>query len=233
VTSEEPALVRSVEGVHEGVHAGAVSAGRNSKVLDLGAGGGLLGSEVGTVGVEPEVTVGRVMGVDEGVEVGVHGLVGVVIVNSLGDGGGLDNRGSHGLDRSLDRGGGLLSDKGGGVLTGSSRRDVGALENPEAVLAGGVPHSDGVSVLANVAVLPDPLPVSSALLPEHGSVLLGEGGAVTAIPGVEPLLLEDLGVLGVNDTLAASGSDETSCGDKSEHDEDRWRNFLSLLAELK
>ena len=156
MTSEEPALVRSVEGVHERVDTGAVSAGRNSKVLDLGAGGGLLGSEVGTVGVEPEVTVGRVMGVDEGVKVGVHGLVGVVIVNSLGDGGGLDNRGSHGLDRSLDRGGGLLSDKGGGVLTGSSRRDVGALENPEAVLAGGVPHSDGVSVLANVAVLPDP-----------------------------------------------------------------------------
>ena len=56
---------------------------------------------------------------------------------------------------------------------------------------------------------------------------------MTAIPGIEPLLLEDLSVLGVNDTLAASGSDETSCGDKSEHDEDRWRNFLSLLAELK
>ena len=154
MTSEEPALVGSVEGVHKGVNTGAVSAGRNSKVLDLG--GGLLGSEVGTVGVEPEVTVGRVMGVDEGVEVGVHGLVGVVIVNGLGDGGGLDNRGSHGLDGSLDRGGGLLSDEGGGVLTGGSRWDVGALENPEAVLAGGVPHSDGVTVLANVAVLPDP-----------------------------------------------------------------------------
>lgn len=154
MTSEEPALVRSVEGVHEGVNTGAVGAGRNSKVLDLG--GGLLGSEVGTVGVEPEVTVGRVMGVDEGVEVGVHGLVGVVIVNGLGDGGGLDNRGSHGLDRSLDGGGGLLSDEGGRVLTVSSRRDVGALENPEAVLAGSVPHSDGVPVLANVAVLPDP-----------------------------------------------------------------------------
>ena len=154
MTSEKPALVRSVKRVHEGVDTGAVSAGRDAKVLDLG--GGLLGGEVGAVGVESEVTVGWVMGVDEGVEVGVHGLVGVVIVNGLGDGGGLDNRGSHRLDRSLDRGGGLLSDEGGGVLTGSSRWDVGALENPEAVLAGGVPHSDGVTVLANVAVLPDP-----------------------------------------------------------------------------
>ena len=66
-----------------------------------------------------------------------------------------------------------------------------------------------------------PLSVSSTLLPEDGAVLLGKGGAMTAVPGIEPLLLEDLGVLGVNDTLAASGSDETSCGDKSEHDEDR------------
>ena len=96
------------------------------------------------------------MGVDEGVEVGVHGFVGVVIVNGLGDRGGLDNRGSDGLDWSLNRGGGLLSDKGGRVLSVSSRGDVGTLENPEAVLAGSVPHSDGVPVLANVAVLPNP-----------------------------------------------------------------------------
>jgi len=218
VTSEKAALVRSVKRVHEGVDTGAVSAGRDAKVLDLG--GGLLGGEVGAVGVESEVTVGWVMGVDEGVEVGVHGLIGVVIVNGLGGGGGLDNRGSNGLDRSLDRGGGLLSDEGGRVLSVSSRGDVGTLENPEAVLASGVPHSDGVSVLANVAVLPDPLSVSSTLLPEDGAVLLGEGGAMTTVSGIEPLLLEDLGVLGVNDTLAASGSDETSGGDKSEHDED-------------
>merc|ERR1719158_1094400 len=163
---------------------------------------------------------GWVMGVDEGVEVGVHGLIGVVIVNGLGGGSGLDNRDSNGLDRSLNRGGGLLSDEGGRVLSVSSRGDVGTLENPEAVLASGVSHSDSIPVLANVAVLPDPLSVSGTLLPEDGAVLLGEGGAVTAVPGIEPLLLEDLGVLGVNDTLAASGSDDTSGGDKSEHDED-------------
>jgi hypothetical protein len=231
VTSEKPALVRSVKRVHEGVDTGTVSAGRNAKVLDLG--GGLLGGEVGAVGVESEVTVGWVMGVDEGVEVGVHGLIRVVIVNCLGGGGGLNNRGSNRLDRSLDRGGGLLSDEGGRVLSVSSRGDVGTLKNPEAILASSVPHSDGVSVLANVAVLPDPLSVSGTLLPEDGAILLGKGGAMTAVPGIEPLLLEDLGVLGVNDTLAANGSDETSCGDKSKHDEDRWRNFLSLLAELK
>ena len=154
MAGEEAALVGSVEGVHEGVDAGAVSAGRDTEVLDLGS--GLLGSEVGAVSVESEVTVGRVMGVDEGVEVGVNGLVGVVIVNSLGNGGGLDNGGSNGLDGSLDRGGGLLSDEGGRVLSISSGGNMSTLENPEAVLAGGVPHSDGVPVLADVAVLSNP-----------------------------------------------------------------------------
>ena len=146
-------LVGGVEGVDEGVDSGTVSAGRDGvhKVLLGGSG---LGGEVGSVGVESEVAVGRVVGVDEGVEVGIHGLVGVVIVDCLG--GGLDNRGSNRLDRSLNRGSGLLRDEGGRVLSVSSRGDVGTLENPEAILAGSVPHSDGVPVLANVAVLPDP-----------------------------------------------------------------------------
>ena len=190
VTSEEPALVRSVEGVHKGIDTGAVSAGRNSKVLDLS--GGLLRSEVGTVGVEPEVTVGRVMGVDEGVEVGVHGLVSVVIVNGLGDRGGLDNRGSDGLDWSLNRGGGLLSDKGGRVLSVSSRGDVGTLENPEAVLAGSVPHGDGLALLVDVAVLAHPLTVGGRLLPVNCSVLLGIGRPKPSVTGVESLFLENL-----------------------------------------
>ena len=47
MTCEEPALVRSVEGVHEGVDTGAVSAVRDAEVLDLG--GGLLVGEVGAV----------------------------------------------------------------------------------------------------------------------------------------------------------------------------------------
>ena len=230
VSGEEAALVTGVEGVDEGVDSGAVSARGDAEVPHLG--GGLLGGEVGAVSVEPEVAVGRVMGVDEGVEVGVHGLVSVVIVNGLGDGSGLDSGLDRGLDRSL-LGNHLLGGEGGGVLAIGPGGDVGALDDPEAALAGGVPHGDGLAVLVDVAVLPDPLPVSRALLPEHGAVLLGEGGAVAAVTGVEPLLLQDLGVLGVNDTLAASGSNETSCGDKSEHDGESRRNFLSLLAWLK
>ena len=49
------------------------------------------------------------------------------------------------------------------------------LQDPAVVLAGGVPHGDGLAVLVDVAVLADPLPVSSRLLPEHSPVLLGEG----------------------------------------------------------
>ena len=49
------------------------------------------------------------------------------------------------------------------------------LQDPEAVLAGSVPHGDGLSVLVDVAVLADPLPVSSRLHPEHSPVPLGKG----------------------------------------------------------
>ena len=108
------------------------------------------------------------MWVDEGVEVGVNGFVVVVIVSRLGHGNGLD-WGGHGGD------GGGLGNEWGGVLSVSSGGNVSALQDPEAVLAGGVPHGDGLAVLVDVAVLADPLPVSSRLLPEHSPVLLGEG----------------------------------------------------------
>ena len=217
-------LVAGVEGVDERVDSGAVRAGRHAEALHLG--GGLLGLELGAVGVEPEVAVCGVVGVDEGVEVGVHGLgVRVVVVDNLGRGGGLLGEGGGG---GLDGGGGGagLGHEGRGVLAVGPGGDVGALEDPEAVLAGAVPHGDGLPVLVDVAVLPDPLPVGRALLPEHGAVLLGEGGAVAAVPGVESLLAQDLGVLGLNG-LAGGGGDETRGGDDSEHGDG---NFLSLLA---
>ena len=70
---------------------------------------------------------------------------------------------------------GNLRVEGSALKTIGSLRDVSSLQDPEAVLTSGVPHSDGLAVLVNVAVLPDPLPVSRRLLPEHRPVLLGEG----------------------------------------------------------
>jgi len=70
---------------------------------------------------------------------------------------------------------GNLGVEGSALKTIGSLRDVSSLQDPEAVLTSGVPHSDGLAVLVNVAVLTNPLPVSSCLLPEHRPVLLGEG----------------------------------------------------------
>jgi len=227
MSSEESGLlVGGVEGVHEGVDSGTVGTGRNTEVLG-GGGGGRLGSEVGSVGVESEVTVGWVVGVDEWVEVGVDGFVNIVVVN--GGGGGLDDRGG-GLNGSSDGLSGLLSDEGGGVLSVGSGWDVSSLQDLEPVLASGVPHSDGLAFLINVAVLTDSLTVSGGLLSEHGSVLLSKSCSMSSVTSVESLLLQDLGILGFNKLLTGSGSDETGCCDKSEHFES---NFQTLLAWLK
>ena len=80
------------------------------------------------------------------------------------------------LTRSRSRGGHEL---GGGLPVGSGGHVV-ALEDPEAVLAGGVPHGDGLAILVDVAVLANPLAISSCLLPVNCSVLLGIGGSKPA-----------------------------------------------------
>ena len=78
---------------------------------------------------------------------------------------------------------GKLLARGRGGLELSSGLPVGpgghvvALEDPEAVLASGVPHGDGLAILVDVAVLANPLAVSSCLLPVNCSVLLGIGGS--------------------------------------------------------
>jgi len=95
VSGEETSLlVGSIEWVDEGVDSGAVGTGRNSEVA--GGSGSGLGGKLGSVGVESEVTVGWVMGVDEWVEVGVNWLISVVVVDGLGNWGwgSLDNWGS-------------------------------------------------------------------------------------------------------------------------------------------
>ena len=156
---------------------------------------------LGSVGVVSKVPVSRIVGVDEGVH--VHGLHVVVVVLLL----------LWCVVVSL-----LLLLDGlaivrvvcGGVLAVGPGGDVGALEDPEAVLAGAVPHGDGLPVLVDVAVLPDPLPVSRGLLPEHGAVLLGEGGPKPAIAGIEPLLLQDLGILGIQSLATHAGCETRS-----------------------
>ena len=225
VTGQKTSLVVGVvEGVDEGVDAGAVGAVGHGGGGPL-AGGVVLGGEVGAVGVEPEVAVGGVVGVDEGVEVGVDGgiVVDDVIVErgSLGLGGlglGLQEGGGGGSYRGNNGGrGGKVSVEGGRVETVGAGGDVVAL-HAESVLAGGPLDADGLARVVDVAVLAGPLTlVVDGLLPGHDSVLLGVGRAELAGAGVEALLLEDLGVLGV-DELAAGGGGEAG-GDNLEIDD--------------
>ena len=81
---ESSLLVAGVEWVDEGVDSGTVGAVWNSEVVGL-SWSNLLRGELGSVGVESEVTVSGVVGVDEWVEVGVDWFVSVVVVNGLGD----------------------------------------------------------------------------------------------------------------------------------------------------
>ena len=77
------------------------------------------------------------------------------------------------LTRSRGRAGGGL-ELGRGLAVGAGGHVV-ALQDPEAVLAGSVPHSDGLARLVDVAVLADPLTVRGCLLPVNCPVLLGIG----------------------------------------------------------
>lgn len=191
--------VGGVKRVDKRVDAGAVGAGRHGGAVQLGKSGLLLlnGGEAGGVGVELEVAVSRVVGVDKRVEVGVDGGVALVnIVVVLGGGGSDGDRGGDlsdggGSDRRL-----ILGGKWSRVETVGAGGNVGTVQDPEAVLAGGVLHGVGLAVVPDVAVLPDALALRSGLLSKDNAVLLGVGGAETAIAGVEALLLEDFGVLG-------------------------------------
>jgi len=161
----------------------------------------LSGSELGRVNVSLEIQVGGVSRVDERIEVAAGNLrlllrlllllsYELLLWLSLL----CRSRRSHRSDRSDWSG--LFSDwsslrlgwrrllrftlgnlgvKGSALKAIGSLRDVVSLQDPEPVLTRGVPHCDGLTVLVNVAVLTDPLTVSSRLLPEHRPVLLGEG----------------------------------------------------------
>jgi len=162
----------------------------------------LFGSELSSVNVSLEIQVGRVSRVDERIEVSAGNLrlwllwlllwllsyKLWLLLSLLGRSHRSTSDWSHrsGLfsDRSSLRLGwrrllrfslGNLWVEGSALKTIGSLRDVVSLQDPEPVLTSGVPHSDGLTVLVNVAVLTNPLPVSSRLLPEHRPVLLGEG----------------------------------------------------------
>jgi hypothetical protein len=210
--------VRSVEGVDEGVDSGTVSA-VGDEVGVQGCGGGSPGGEVSSVAVEGKVAVGGVVGVDEGVEVGVLDLI--VVVADLGFGllgNDLDLLGSDLLLLLLlNLDGSLLGnwdwcfvnvlsvESGGGLSVG---RNVRSVENAESVNAGGVLDSVGLAVFSDVGVFSESVSVDVGLLPEDVSVLSGEGGSGAAVSGVESLLLQDLGILGVD--LGAASSDGDS-----------------------
>jgi len=222
VSGEETGLlVGGVEGVDEGVDAGAIGARGHE---GGGAGFGGVGSELGCVAVELEVAVGGVVGVDEGVEVGVDGSVVVVGVVD-GDGGdgllGLRSGGEAGslLGSDLGFGGevilnGEIGVEGGGVLAAGG--NVGALENAEAVLSGGVLDGVGLAVVTDVRVLADAVAGAVGLFAEDLAVLGGEGGAGAAVAGVETLLFEDLGEL-ILDLAGSGGQDGGGAHDVAEH----------------
>jgi hypothetical protein len=173
------------------------------KLLDL-LSGSWSGSELSSIYVGLEIKMSWIGGVDEGVEVAGwslwlrlrHKLLLWLLLLSLSE---RSDRCGLGSDRSSLR---LLNFttsnlwvKRSALKSISSLRNVVSLEDPESVLASGVPHSDGLPVLVNVAVLPNPLPVRRGLLPEDSPVLLSEGRAKPAVSSVKSLLFQNFCIL--------------------------------------
>jgi len=92
---------------------------------------------------------------------------------------------------------GNLGVEGSRLESSGAEGNVVALQDPESVLAGGVFHCDRLPIVVDVAVLPDSLPVGGHLLPRDGAVLLSIGRTKPPISCIEPLLLQDLGILAV------------------------------------
>jgi len=178
------------------------------KLLDL-LSGSWSGSELSSIYVGLEIKMSWIGGVDEGVEVAGwslwlrlrHKLLLLLwlLLLSLSERSDRSDRCGLGSDRSSLR---LLNFttsnlwvKRSALKSISSLRNVVSLEDPEAVLASGVPHSDGLPVLVNVAVLPNPLPVRRGLLPKDSPVLLSEGRAKPAVSSVKSLLFQNFCIL--------------------------------------
>jgi len=120
VTSKKTSLlVRSIKRVDEWVDTGTVSTGGNT----VGESIDMVTSKVGSVPVELEVTMSRVMRVDEWVEVRINWCINIVIVNRLGNRSSLLDRSSNLYRGDTCRGRGL-GNKGSSFLTSSSSRNM-------------------------------------------------------------------------------------------------------------
>jgi len=120
VTSKKTSLlVRSIKRVDEWVDTGTVSAWGNT----VGESIDMVTSKVGSVPVELEVTMSRVMRVDEWVEVRINWCINIIIVNRLGNRSSLLDRSSNLYrgDTCRCRG---LGNKGSSFLTSSSSRNM-------------------------------------------------------------------------------------------------------------
>ena len=215
VAAKQTLLVGTVKGVDKRVQAFASGAVRN--VLASKDTGNLRG-KLGSVLVESKVAVSGVMGVDEGVEVRVNRLIlhqfcwesgswsGSWCGSGCGSWCGSWCRswcGSWGRDElsgltRLDRDRlWFLRYKWGSIL--SSRWNVGAIQDPETIQSSRVLDSIGFSILSDVGVLTNTVSSSIRLFPEDDLILSGKSGSGAAISSIEPLLLQDLGILFLKD----------------------------------
>ena len=193
VSSQETSM-GGIEGVDKGIDSSTVSAvGNQAGGQRSGGSGGLFGFELGSVGVEGEVSVGGVMGVDEGVSVGVFLDLLIIVIPDNGD----NRSGSDGS--GYWSGGPGLADlrvKGSGFLTGGS--DMVTFNDSEAIFASDIFDSEHLAVITNVRILTDAVAFTVSLFFENGSIFGGKSGASTTVAGIEPLLFEDLGIFGIN-----------------------------------
>ena len=79
----------------------------------------------------------------------------------------------------------------------ASGRNVGAVEDAEAVDPGLVPDGVGLAVVADVLIGPDAVVALLALLPDDDAVLLVSRVPELGVGQIEPLLLQDFGQTGV------------------------------------
>ena len=188
-----------IEGVDEGIDSSTVSAVRDKAAGQRSgrSGDGIFGFELGSVGVESKVSVGGVMGIDEGVPVGVLFNFFIIEIPDLGDngsgsGGGSDGGGSlSNWSRFAD-----FSVEGSGILTGSS--DMITFNDSEAIFAGDVFDRDHFAIITNVRILTNAVTLCVSFFFENGSIFGGKSGTMLTVTGIEPLFFEDFGIFGVN-----------------------------------
>merc|ERR1712029_848064 len=76
--------------------------------------------------------------------------------------------------------------------------NMGTFQYPEPILPCRVSHSDGLTILINVAVLTNSLTISSCLLSEHGPILLSKGSTKSPISSIKSLLFQNFSIFGIN-----------------------------------